>query len=227
MGIAPLGMFALFTMVNRRALDSEATWAKEHSKLVVERNIECENKKISKYIQGCDALVQAIGPEAPKCLSEYCASMHAGIDAINDLKFTVPRINGPYMVPWTARGIVIDLLVASDVSDLIVDKDITLSRFISANPDQKSQLQQFRSALANVGKAPKHVKEFLGAIAGKHIRPELLSMHACFAVDDGVQDTDLDNMDYNTWDKCATALEREWGVAPHLAMVAQAARCTE
>ena len=211
-------------MANRRFLGAEESWAKEHSKLVVEQNRPGHDKKIAKYIQGCDALVQAIGPVAPRTLSQYCAMMQRGTDAVRKLKFVVPRINGPYMLPWTTRGVTLDLMFASDVPRLEVDGLTTLADFIGSNPDQKDQLAAFRYALTNMGKGPESVKEFLQAIGVTHASPELTSMYACFALDNGVKDEDLDDFDASKWDKCAAALEREWGVAPHLAMVAQAAQ---
>ena len=211
-------------MANRRALRAEADWAKEHSApMVVSEAVRGHDQKISKFIQGSDALVQAIGPLAPKTLSQYCTLIHGGINAVNDLKFDVPRINGPYMVPWTARGILKDLMFAADVSELVVDKDITMDQFVSANPDQKDQLKLFQTALRNSGQAPKSVKEFIAAIGATNAGPELLSMYACFVVDDGVTDKDLEILDETEWDMCAARLEREWGLPPHLAMVAHAA----
>ena len=68
------------------------------------------------------------------------------------------------------------------------------------------------------------VKQFLRSIGAEHARPELITMHECFAEDAGIRDTDLEDLCFATWDKCATALWRAWGVQPHVALVAQKAR---
>ena len=65
------------------------------------------------------------------------------------------------------------------------------------------------------------VKDFVALIGGG--RPELTSMHACFALDRGLLDSDFASFDVNAWDEAANALLKENGGScePHVALVAK------
>ena len=65
------------------------------------------------------------------------------------------------------------------------------------------------------------VKDFVALTGGG--RPELLSMHACFALDRGLLDSDFASFDVNAWDEAANALLKENGgsCVPHVAFVAK------
>ena len=112
----------------------EACWA-----IVQHRR---QKRKLKQFLEACDAVVAAVG-DAPRTLTEYATKMRDAREALTkrQLGFRPPLLNGSYLGVWFLRAHIIGLMYKSRIQKLTIDGDITMSAFLSMNPDQKQHLQ--------------------------------------------------------------------------------------
>ena len=145
---------------------------------------------------------------------------------LKGLSFNVPRLPrpvssggaDPYTTIWTFRGIMLLRMRQAGVKSLPIGS-IDLDKFMTMNPDEKGHVEK----LVRANRDTACTVPQLVALCG-HPRPELLSMVCCFAGDKCLDSVDIDAANVAAWTAKRKQLERQHGMAPHLAQVCKKMR---
>ena len=189
---------------------------------IADRRKTCE-----RFIKTCDAIVAAVG-QAPRTCSEWASKMNNAQAAITEkaLGFRPPMISGNYLTAWFIRSYMTDLMHESRVSCLKIDAEISVRAFVNMNPDQKSVLKRFQMKFwrSKAKKDVSNTRQFVASISRHAVRPELVSMMACFSCDKGFRVDDFKNFKVAEWLCKATELKSTSGLEPHYVHIAKALR---
>jgi hypothetical protein len=139
------------------------------------------------------------------------------------LKFCSER-NG-YLTGWTLRAYLLDIMGMGG-HKLTVDSQVSMTSFMTMNPDRKSHLIRLQKMLLQSEGWPTVTPNTFCKALGVQQKPELLSFFACFAGDVGFQDSDFEDFDTQVkkWWKFAEQFFDQHGLEPHPAIVAQGVR---
>ena len=165
-------------------------------------------ERLTKYIQCVDYIHTAVGA-APCTVSEWAAKVEAARRCPK-----APHVTGTteYMRLWSIRSLLLSRMAAEGVSRLTVDSSATIRQICQMNPDMSGGLTRARNKFYHDGNAGRSTSDFVKEYGH---RPELISMWMCFAVDMGLQSSDFDQFDVNTWWKAAAEYHSTHGVSPH------------
>ena len=143
--------------------------------------------KVARCLAGWQAMTTPMKDEAPETLSQWNRLSKAGFGGLKKCKqCKPPLLSSKYFQGWGIRCHLLDRMQEHKVSCLKVDKKMRVRAFLRMNPDQHSHLTSLYDMFRKKGVKVKTTSDFLKALGNKpHHRPELVSMHACFASDKG------------------------------------------
>ena len=166
------------------------------------------NERITRYIAAWDYILEAIGGDCPKTVSEWSEKQKACLNAP-----AAPHMSPDYLRPWTVRSYLLSQMVRCRVPAIRIDPACTVNMIIHMNPDVKGSLTRVRSRLSvTEGLRGVTARTFMRRLGNG--RPELASMWLCFALDRGFSDFD-ENFDPASWTEAAKQLLAEQKVHPH------------
>ena len=154
-------------------------------------------ERVSKYIKSFSYIVEQAG-DAPRTLEQWIQKMKLAMAAPS-----APHLGetgNEYMMPWHIRSWLLCLMKQAGVKRLLVkDERVNLNAFCDSFPDTKGHLHRLRAHFYNShGERGLTTSKFL-ELCNCSCFPELLSMWACFAIDQGLREQDFHEFDAKAW----------------------------
>lgn len=166
--------------------------------------------KVQQYIEAFDAIAAAVG-SAPTTIMEWSSKMKAGMQGC-----TSPHLSGSYMKAWHIRSYMLACMHREKVQILKVE-NATLNALVTMNPDASGNMKRLRSHF-EVSKSCRALTAALFLKKTFAVRPELLSMWCCLALDRSFKESDFSRFENSKWQAAAQAYYQSTNVHPHPAV---------
>ena len=124
--------------------------------------------------------------------------MAAGVQAIKGTSDAIVLGDGGCVSKWRVRAYMTELMTEASMERLPLGR-ISVNGLVRMNPDQCGHMVRIRNSFAHLRPEIQDPKAFITAIGGSWFRAEWLSMHFCFAGDDGFVEEDFADFDAARW----------------------------